>query len=165
MTDMPNIVNSADFSAFFGLLGAAIGGLTSITTAWLTQRTERRENYRHAERAKREVLYADFISEASRLYGDALSHEKDDVTSLVQLYAIIGKLRLLTSREVVTAAERAMDVITATYLAPNRDLWELRALAHEGGMNFLLDFGEACRKDLAMSVLSPGSSAASLERK
>jgi hypothetical protein len=89
-TDSPGVMNSAYLPAFFGLLGAAFGGLTSITTAWLTQRTERRENYRHTEKAKREVLYGDFISEASRLYGDALSHEKDDVTSLVQLYAIMG---------------------------------------------------------------------------
>jgi hypothetical protein len=146
------MVNSAYLSAFFGLLGATIGGLTSIMTAWLTQRTERRENNRRAEKTKREALYGDFIVEASRLYGDALSHEKDDVTSLVQLYAIVAKMRLFTSREVVTAAETAMDVITATYLAPNRDLRELRTLAHEGGMNFLLEFGEACRRDLALEV-------------
>jgi hypothetical protein len=155
MTDPPSVVNSAYFSAFFGLLGATIGGLTSITTAWLTQRTERRENYRHAEKAKRETLYGDFISEASRLYGDALSHEKDDVTSLVQLYAIIGKLRLFASRDVLVAAETAMDAITATYLAPNRNLRELQVLAHEGGMNFLLEFGEACRRDLEMDIAAP----------
>jgi hypothetical protein len=144
------MANSAYLSAFFGLLGATIGGLTSIATAWLTQRTERRENNRRADKTKRETLYGDFIVEASRLYGDALSHEKDDVTSLVQLYAIVAKMRLFTSREVVTAAETAMDVITATYLAPNRDLRELRTLAHEGEMNFLLEFGEACRRDLAL---------------
>lgn len=61
-------------------------------------------------------------------------------------------MRLLTSREVVTAAETVMDAITATYLAPNRDLRELRTLAHEGGMNFLLEFSEACRRDLALEV-------------
>jgi hypothetical protein len=152
------MMDSAYVSALFGLLGATVGGLTSFMTAWLTQRTERRENYRHAERTKREVLYGDFINEASRLYGDALSHEKDDVTGLVQLYAITGKLRLMTSREVVTAAEAAMDVITATYLAPNRSLRELRALAHDGGMNILLDFGEACRRELEMSALAPSGS-------
>lgn len=145
------MTNSAYFSAFFGLLGATIGGVTSITSAWLTQRTERRENHRHLERIKREDLYGDFIMEASRLYGDALSHEKNDVTSLVQLYAIIGKLRLSASQDVVAAAETAMDVLIATYLAPNRDLRELRAFAHEGGMNFLLAFGQACRTDLSRS--------------
>jgi hypothetical protein len=152
MTDPSSMVNSAYISAFFGLLGATIGGVTSITTAWLTQRTERRENYRHSQLSKREELYSDFINEASRLYGDALSHEKDDVTSLVQLYAIIGKLRLFASAPVVSAAENAMDTITATYLAPNRDLRELRMLAKEGGMNFLLEFGEACRTDFETTI-------------
>ena len=45
-----------------------------------------------------------------------------------------------------------MDTITATYLAPNRDLRELRMLAKEGGMNFLLEFGEACRTDFEKTI-------------
>ena len=32
--------------------------------------------------------------EASRLYGDALSHQKDDVSDLVYLYALVAKIRL-----------------------------------------------------------------------
>jgi hypothetical protein len=115
---------------------------------------------RHSEKSKREALYGDFIAEASRLYGDALSHEKDDVTSLVQLYAIAAKMRLFTSREVVTAAEAVMHAITETYLAPNRTLRELRAFAQEGGMDFLLAFGEACRKDLSLSYASSRSATA-----
>jgi hypothetical protein len=151
-------MNPAYISAFFGLLGATIGGLTSVATAWLTQRNERREMARHAEKSKREAVYGDFIAEASRLYGDALSHEKDDVTSLVQLYAIVAKMRLFTSREVVAAAEAVMHGITETYLAPNRTLRELRAFAQEGGMDFLLAFGEACRKDLSLGFDAASSS-------
>ncbi len=48
-----------------------------------------------------------------------------------------------------------MDAITTTYLAPNRNLRELQTLANEGGMNFLLEFGEACRRDLEMGVSIP----------
>jgi len=113
-------MNPAYTSAFFGLLGATIGGLTSVVTAWMTQLTARRDINRRAEQSKREALYGDFIAEASRLYGDALGHEKDDVTSLVQLYAILAKMRLFTSREIVVAAEAVMHAITETYLAPNR---------------------------------------------
>jgi hypothetical protein len=99
--------------------------------------------------AKREQLFSDFIAEASRLYGDALTHQKDDVGDLVQLYALVARMRLLSSREVVTAAEQAMDAIIGTYLAPNRTLHELRSIAQRGEMNFLFDFGEACRLELA----------------
>ena len=136
-------------SAFFGLAGASIGGLTSFLTTWLTQQSQLREKHREAESAKRQELFNDFIMEASRLYGDALSHEKDDISDMVQLYALVGKIRLWASRPVVTAAEHAMSSIVQTYLEPNRTLHEIRTLAMEGRMNFLLEFGEACRVDLA----------------
>lgn len=126
-----------------------VGGVTSIATAWVTQHTERRDLNRQAERAKRESLYGDFVAEASRLYGDALSHEKDDVTDLVHLYALLARMRLFTSRDVINAAEQAMGEIISTYLAPNRNLHELLGFAQQGGMNFLLAFSEACRDDLA----------------
>jgi hypothetical protein len=148
-------LNAAYISAFFGLMGALVGGVTSIGTAWVTQRTERRDLTLQAERTKREGLYGDFLAEASRLYGDALSHEKDDVTDLVQLYALVAKMRLFAPPDVLDAAEQAMHDITETYLAPNRNLRELRTLAGQGGMNFLLAFSEACRSDLAAS--SPGA--------
>lgn len=91
---------------------------------------------RERERARRETLYTDFINEASRLYGDALSHEKDEVTDLVLLYALIARMRLMASTHVVAAAEQTMNAIISSYLAPNKNLHELQALAAEGGMNF-----------------------------
>jgi hypothetical protein len=143
-------VDSAYLSALSGLLGATVGGMTSFGTAWLTQRSQVRSARREAEKVKREGLFGDFITEATRLYADALSHEKDDVTDLVRLYALVAKMRLIASREVITSAEQIMDNIVETYLAPNRDLRELRDLAHQGGMDFLVTFGEACRRELAL---------------
>jgi hypothetical protein len=95
-------------------------------------------------------LFGDFVTEATRLYADALSHEKDDVTDLVRLYALVTKMRLIASREVITSAEQVMDSIIETCLAPNRDLRELRDLAHQGRIDFLVTFGEACRRELAL---------------
>ena len=141
-------MDAAYVSALFGLAGVGIGGLTSFTTSWFIQEAQIRDRHIEAERLKREKLFNDFIVEASRLYADALSHEKDDVTDLVQLYALLAKMRLVTSRSVIGAAERIMDAIIDTYLQPNRTLRELRTLAQNGGMNFLTDFGEACRLEL-----------------
>ena len=142
-------MDAAYVSACFGLAGATIGGLTSFTTTWLTQRAQAREKREESSRANRQAIFNEFIIEASRLYGDALSHEKDDVCDLVQLYAIVGKMRLWASSPVVHAAQQAMDVIINTYLEPNRGLHEIRAMAQEGKMNFLLDFGESCRTELS----------------
>jgi hypothetical protein len=36
-----------------------------------------------------------------------------------------------------------------TYLAPNLTRRELHALAKKGGMNLLVEFGEACRNELS----------------
>ncbi|WP_426237742.1 hypothetical protein [Pararhizobium sp. DWP1-1-3] len=139
----------AYISALTGLAGVAIGGLASFATAWMTHRSQVREKLREVEVAKREKLFSDFIAEATRLYGDALGHQKDDVSDLVLLYALVAQMRLISSRPVVEAAELAMERIVETYLTPNRSLSEMRDLAHSGAMNFLLDFGEACREELA----------------
>ena len=142
-------MDAAYVSACFGLAGATIGGLTSFMTTWLTQRAQAREKREESSRASRQAIFNEFILEASRLYGDALSHEKDDVCDLVQLYAIVGKMRLWASSPVMHAAQQAMDVIINAYLEPNRSLHEMQAMAQEGKMNFLLDFGEKCRTELS----------------
>ncbi|WP_245461278.1 LapA family protein [Rhizobium sp. WSM1325] len=143
-------------SALMGLAGVVIGGLASFATAWMTHRSQVREKQRELEAAKREKLFSDFIAEATRLYADAISHQKGDVSDLVLLYALVAQMRLISSRRVVDAAELAMARIVKTYLTPNRSLSEMRDLAHSGAMNFLLDFSEACRAELATGRAASG---------
>jgi hypothetical protein len=146
-------LDAAYISALSALAGATIGGLTSFATSWTTQRTQLSHAHREAERAKLEALYSDFIAEASRLYGDALTHQTEEITGLVQLYAMVGRMRLISDRAVVDAAVRVEDTIVATYLGPNRSLPEMMDIVQkEGGINFLTEFGEASRKDLATRV-------------
>jgi hypothetical protein len=140
-------LNSAYVSALAALAGTIIGGLTSFATSWLTQRTQLRHAHREAERAELKTLYVDFIAEAARLYGDALTHQTEEITGLVQLYALLGRMRLVSDRLVVVAAMRAVDIIIETYLGPNRTLHEM--ITHKDELDFLVEFSEACRKDLA----------------
>jgi hypothetical protein len=107
-----------------------------------------RDVNRERERSRREALFSDFINEASRLYGDALSHEKDDVVDLVGLYALVGRIRLVASPAVVASAERTINGLITTYLAPNKTLHEMQKLMEEGGMNFLLEFSQFARAEL-----------------
>ena len=67
-------MNPAYISALSALAGAAIGGLTSFATSWLTQRTQLRHAHREAEKAKLEALYSDFLAKATRLFGEAITH-------------------------------------------------------------------------------------------
>ncbi len=142
-------MNPAYISAFAALAGAIIGGLTSFATSWVTQRSQLRDAHRQAEKAKLEALYGEFIAEAARLSGDALTRQSEDVTALIGLYAMVGRMRLVSDRTVIDAAVQVEETLIATYLGPNRTLRETFEFAHSGGMNFLTEFGEAARKDLA----------------
>lgn len=139
-------------SALFGLAGALIGSLANVLTTWATHSSQLRDKHQGADYARKQKLFSDFIAEASRLYADALSHQKDDATDLVGLYALVAKMRLVAPGSVVTAAEDALKAIVEAYLAPNRTLREIRALAQEGELDFLLRFGDECKLHLAGQV-------------
>ena len=131
-------MDPAYLSALSALAGATIGGLTSFATSWTTQWTQFRHAHREAEKAKLEALYNDFIAEAARLRGDALTHQTEEITGLVQLYALLGRMRLVSDRLVVVAAMRAVDIIIETYLGPNRTLHEM--MTHKDELDFLTEF-------------------------
>ena len=126
--------------------GSASGTLASIVTGWVTQR--RKDRVRHTLRAtsQREELYKNFIEEASRLYADALVNDKSEVSKLVDLYALIARMKILSSDAVIEAAEKAGRLILETYLSPNRTFVDLPDLINE--MDPLRDFSEACRREL-----------------
>ena len=142
-------MDAAYISALSALGGATIGGFASFSSSWLTQRTQLIFSRHEAIRAKREALYGEFVDEASRLYGDALGRQKDDVQDLTKLIGLLGRIRLVSSRPVVTAAERTFHTISEAYLGPNRTLHEVMDDVRQGGFHFLIEFGEACRQDLA----------------
>ena len=100
--------------------------------------------------AKLEAIYNEYISLAASLYVDALTHQTEDPSKMVPLYALGSRMRLVSARTVIDAAMRIDDNILATYMGPNRALHEVRELVREGGMKTLLvAFSEACRADLA----------------
>ena len=96
--------------------------------------------------SQREELYKSFIEEASRLYADALVNDKSEVSKLVDLYALIARMKILSSDAVIEAAEKAGRLILETYLSPNRTFVDLPELIEE--MDPLRDFSEACRREL-----------------
>ncbi|PZU07761.1 hypothetical protein [Sphingomonas sp.] len=135
-------------TAMVGLTGAAIGGFTSFMTSWLTVRTQLKQKLKEVARERREKVYSDFIREAARLFGDALGHERDDVSDLIALYALVAHMRLVARSDVVERAENVLEAIVVAYLEPNRTLHQLREFAHNGGLDPLRLFSEACRKEL-----------------
>lgn len=141
-------MDGATISALAALTGSVVGGVTALATSWLTQQAQARAQESAGDRATREALYRDFIVEASRLYGNALTHDKAEVSDLVSIYAMVSRMRVRSSPRIVEQAERVGDRIIATYLAPNKDLRELRDMLKSEGMDPLRGFSEACREEL-----------------
>ena len=126
--------------------GSASGTLASVITGWATQRRKARVRRTLRATSQREALYRSFIEEASRLYADALVNDNSEVSKLVDLYALIARMKILSSDAVIEAAEKAGQLILETYLSPNREFVDLPELMRE--MDLLRDFSEACRREL-----------------
>jgi hypothetical protein len=139
-------MNMLYIPALASFSGSASGTVASIVIGWLTQR--RKDRGRHTLRAisQREELYKSFIGEASRLYADALVNDKSEVSKLVDLYALIARMKILSNDAVIEAAEKAGRLIIDTYLSPNKTFIDLPDLINE--MDPLRDFSEACRREL-----------------
>ena len=141
-------MEAAYISAFAALAGTAIGGLASFATSWVTQQAQSRAQRIAAERDSRAALFGRFLDEAAKLYSDALQNRQDDVTRLVSIYALINRIRLISSPQVVDAADNVARIIVDAYLAPNITMKEMRENWIEGHVDPLRDFSEACRKEL-----------------
>ena len=140
-------MNASIISALAALTGAAIGGLTSGIANWLNHRSQVRAQWLHQEKNRRQILYRDFIEEASKCYIDALQHGEADIPGLVGLYAKLSRMRALSSKTVVYRAEEVARTILDTYLEPDRSFVELREMAIDGTIDLLHGFSDACHDE------------------
>ena len=134
-------------TALATLLGAATGGLTSVLATWLAHRTQARAQWLEQDTLRKQVLYKEFIESAARCYVHALQHEEADIPGLVDLYAKIDRMRILSSTKVVETAERIARKILDTYLEPDKSFMELREMVNSGSVNLIREFSEACRAE------------------
>ena len=139
----------AYLSALSALAGSVVGGLTSGITAWLSQRTQARAEQLAREMSRREDLYKDFIVAASKAYGDAIMSNEPQIQELVGLYAMISRMRVMSSPRTVASADEIMRATIDTYFAPNKTIRELHELMKSGaGIDPLKEFSEAAREEL-----------------
>lgn len=139
----------AYISALSALAGSAVGGFTSTFTTWLTQRAQSRAGHLAQEMQRRQDLYRDFITAASKTYGEALVSSEPQLPELVDLYSMISRMRVLSNARTVACADKIMLTIIDTYFSPNRSVRELRDLIKAGaaGIDPLREFSEAAREE------------------
>jgi hypothetical protein len=134
-------------SAVAALTGSALGGITSLTASWLTQRTQVKAERLAHDIARREELYKEFIEEASKCYADAIEHNEVDVATVVRLYALVSRMRVLSSLRVVGQADAVMHLIMERYAAPNITIRDLADELDRGGLDPLRNFSAVCRDE------------------
>ena len=140
-------MDASIISALAALTGAAVGGLTSATANWLSQRSQLRSQWLMHEKNRKQILYRDFIEQASKCYIDALQHDEADIPGLVGVYAKLSRMRALSSRSVVHHAEDVTRKILDTYLEPDKSFVELREMAIDGSIDLLRNFSDACHEE------------------
>jgi hypothetical protein len=147
-------VDASIISALAALTGATVGGLTSGISNSLNHRSQLRAQWLLHEKSRRQILYRDFIEEASKCYIDALQHGEADIPGLVGLYAKLSRMRALSSRPVVQRAEDVARKILDTYLEPDKSFVELREMAIDGSIDLLQGFSDACHDEFEQ--MKPG---------
>jgi hypothetical protein len=135
-------------TALAGVLGSVTGASAAIATTWISQKSQTVRERAKWETRRRETLYGDFITEASQRLANAFDHSLDSPETLVKLGATLGRIRLVSSDAVLTAAEECFDRIVELYAKPNRTLAELLTTLHSGEFEVLKHFSDACRIEL-----------------
>jgi hypothetical protein len=139
----------AYLSALSALAGSAVGGLTCTLTTWLAQRAQARATQLVHEMSRRQDLYRDFITAASKSYGDALVSSEPQLAALVDLYSMISRMRIPSEPRTVSCADKIMGTIVDTYYSQNQSVRQLRELIKAGaGIDPLKEFSEAAREEL-----------------
>lgn len=137
------------------IMGALVGGLASLASAWVSERTRHRRDLIQREITKRETTYSDFIDHASKLYVTSATHNiNEDDANLeaelegpVSLYGIASRIRLFASEGVIKEAEAVLDRILIQFGAENISVEQLR----EKKLNEpdpLKAFSISCRREL-----------------
>ena len=134
-------------TALAALFGSLVGALGSSLSTWITQRHQGRRDPLAKKLFHREELYSDFISESARLLVDALAHNLSDPKNLIPAYALLSRMRLSSSPEVLATAEEVVRHIIGAYAKPNLTPEQIQ-IRGTNGEDPSRTFSDICRAEL-----------------
>ena len=143
--------NPATIPTLSAFGGSVIGALSSTLSAWVGQRQRERRELVANKVSQLERLYSDFINESARLLVDAVQHSLQDPSTLVPIYALISRIRLRSSTEVIESGERLLATILKVYIEPNLTPEEIQAAANKHN-DHLQEFSNVCRGEKLESL-------------
>ena len=137
----------AAITALAAIAGSIVGGLASFLTTFFTQRNQAHRDLLSRDVVHREELYSQFIKEAANLYVDSLDKTLENPVSLVGMYSLVGRIRLVSSDTVLAAAEKCADGIVDSYRRPPATFEDVYKGFRESHVDPLLEFTKACREE------------------
>jgi len=141
---MPLPTLSPAMAAIFGSVAGALG---SGVGAWITQQHADRRDLLARRFLQREQLYSDYITETARILVDALENSFKTPDKLIPAYALLSRIRLSASKEVLAGAEDLLRHIIKDYNEPNLTPEQIQARAISGD-DPLKRFSDVCRAEL-----------------
>jgi hypothetical protein len=141
-------MDSSIIAAFSAILGTTVGGLTTFLTTFINQRYAVRRDILAKDVANREQLYSEFLKEVGNLYFDSINRTLDDAsqqTSLIAMYSLVGRIRMISSEAVLKAAEKVTEDIVESYKRPPTTFQEFQRLW--GASDPWHEFTNACRAE------------------
>ena len=141
-------MDTAYLSALAALAGTAVGGLTSFLGSWLGQSAQAKAQLFLHDKGRRQELYREFIDAASQLFIHALTNDQPDLPKAIALYALISRMRVISSQKVIEEAEKVAREIGDTYPKPKITDTELRDMVREHSIDPLRCFSKSCRDEL-----------------
>jgi hypothetical protein len=141
-------MDSTIITAVAAACGSLVGAAATIVTTLITQRTQSVQAEREEKLRNREALYGEFISEASRLTMDALSHSLERPDTFVKLYGITGRIRLIATGPVLDAADACIRQIIDLYAKPNLTVEQIRLAFERDRLDPIRDFSVTGRTEL-----------------
>jgi hypothetical protein len=140
-------MDPAIITALAAVMGSVVGGLASFATTYFTQRNQAHRDLLSREVAHREELYSQFIKEATNLYADSLDKTLTNPATLIGMYSLIGRIRLIGSDKVLLAAEKVAETIVDSYSSPPIKFEEVYKVWREEHADPFKEFTEACRDE------------------
>jgi hypothetical protein len=126
-------------SAMSALLGSVVGASASVATTWIGQKYSSHQERMRENAHQRELLYGEFIAEASRLQIDSFGHHLESAQAAVKIVAVVNRIRLVATD---------VDEIIESYFSPNLTLAELHERQPWRKRDPLREFSEACRQEM-----------------
>jgi len=140
-------MNPETTTGLAAIFGSLVGALGSSTSTWIIQKHQDRRDLLGRKIFHREQLYSDFISESAHELLDALGHNMNDPKNLIPAYALLSRIRLSSSPDVLAAAEEVVKEIIGTYAKPNLTPEQIQSRA-TNGEDPLRNFSDICRTEL-----------------